>query len=197
MMVSYMGKETDKTIEVVHKWITNSLKIHNLSARQWALKAGVAPSTLQRFIAEKPWCMSASVISKLAEVVNTYPDFNPRHLASSVKRVPIMKIIKGKLELTGEEMNTASKVSDEAYILEVRWETMTQASINMGDKITVDPAIEPVKGDVVFVKYKNNFSIYEYRRSTLVARSHKPYDEIDVSLADVLGVVVEVTRTLR
>lgn len=197
MMVSYMGKETDKTVEVVHKWITNSLKIHNLSARQWALKAGVAPSTLQRFIAEKPWCMSASVISKLAEVVNSYPDFNPRDIASSVKKVPIMKIIKGKLELTGEEMNTASKVSDEAYMLEVKWETMTQASIYLGDRITVDPTLEPKRGDVVFVKYKNNFSIYEYRRSLLVARSHKPHEELDRSLADILGVVVEVTRTLR
>jgi len=189
--------ETSKTIDIVHKWIINSLKLHNMSARQWALKAGVAPSTLQRFIAEKPWCMSQSVISKLAEVVSSYPDFNPRHLASSVIKIPLMKIIKGKLELTGVEMNTASKVSNEAYIIEVRWETMTQASINMGDKITVDPAIEPVKGDVVFVKYKNSFSIYEYRRSTLVARSHKPHDEIDVSLADILGVVVEVTRSLR
>ena len=168
-------RETSKTIEVVHKWITNSLKIHNLSARQWALKAGVAPSTLQRFIA----------------------DFNPRDIASSVKKVPMMKVIKGKLELTGEEMNTASKVSDEAYMIEVKWETMTQASINLGDRITVDPTLEPKRGDVVFVKYKNNFSIYEYRRSLLVARSHKPHEELDRSLADILGVVVEVTRTLR
>ena len=189
--------DNDETIEITHKWIVKSLKIHNMSARQWALTAGIAPSTLQRFIAEKPWCMSASVISKLAKVVNTYPDFNPSNLAVKVKKVPIMNIMKGKLQMTGEYMNVTGKISDESYIIQVKWDTMTQASINEGDMITIDPTIEPDIGDIVFVKNKNSFSIYEYRQTVLVSRSHSKHEDIDVSLVDILGVAVAVTRSLR
>ena len=48
------------TIGRVHDWVLATLKSKGWSARKWAIDSKVAPSTLQRFISEKPWCLSLS-----------------------------------------------------------------------------------------------------------------------------------------
>ncbi len=83
------------TLGAVHDWVCNTLKNKDWSARKWAIQAGVAPSTLQRFIAEKPWCLSQTVISKLASVSGTYPDVSPKVLVSKIKSLPVMAYKKG------------------------------------------------------------------------------------------------------
>ena len=50
-----------ETTDVVHEWVVSTLKAKGWSARKWAIQSGVAPSTLQRFISEKPWCLSQTV----------------------------------------------------------------------------------------------------------------------------------------
>ena len=43
-----------ETLEKVHDWVLHTMKIKGWSARKWAMDSGVGPSTLQRFIKEKP-----------------------------------------------------------------------------------------------------------------------------------------------
>jgi hypothetical protein len=185
------------TLEIVHSWVLNTLSKKGWSARKWAMEAGVAPSTLQRFIKEKPWCLSQVVIVKLGAISKSYPDFpNPQALVSKVKHLPIMVFRKGALMETEKTVVTTEDISPRAYAIPVQWETMDLAGYHLGDTIVVDPDIKPQNGKTVLIQFKNKIQIMEYRTPYLLPRSSKSQKEIDVGLVDIMGVVVQLIRNV-
>ena len=183
------------TIGRVHDWVQSTLKKKGWSARKWAIESGVAPSTLQRFIKEKPWCLSQTIIVKLGAISKSYPDFpNPKALVSKVKHLPIMVFRKGALMETDKTIVTTEDISPRAYAIPVQWETMDLAGYHVGDTIVVDPDIKPQNGKTVLIQFKNKIQIMEYRTPYLLPRSSKSQQEIDVGLVDIMGVVVQLIR---
>ena len=187
-----------ETLEKVHDWVLHTMKIKGWSARKWAMESGVAPSTLQRFIKEKPWCLSQTVIAKLGAVSKSYPDFpNPIALVSKIKTLPVMVFKKGALMETDKSIVTTENISPKAYAIPIQWATMDQAGFNIGDTIVVDPDMKPVSGKCVLIQYKNKIQIMEYRTPYLLPRSSdKSQKEIDVGLVDIMGVVVQLIRSV-
>jgi SOS-response transcriptional repressor LexA len=183
------------TIGRVHDWVLQTLNKKGWSARKWAMESGVAPSTLQRFIKEKPWCLSQTVISKLGAVSKSYPDFpNPTALVSKVKTLPIMVYKKGALMETDKTIVTTEDISPRAFAIPVQWNTMDLAGYHVGDTIVVDPDIKPKDGKTVLIQFKNKIQIMEYRTPYLLPRSAQSQQEIDVGLVDIMGVVVQLIR---
>ena len=183
------------TLGKVHDWVLHTLSKKGWSARKWAIEAGVAPSTLQRFIKEKPWCLSQTVIAKLGTVSKSYPEFpNPKILVSKIKTLPVMAFKKGALMETDKSIVTTEDISPKAYAIPVQWDTMDQAGFNIGDIIVVDPDIKPQNGKTVLIQFKNKIQIMEYRTPYLLPRSSKSQQEIDVGLVDIMGVVVQLIR---
>ena len=176
----------DSTTDVVYKWVIATLKSKGWSARKWAIDSGIAPSTLQRFISEKPWCLSQTVISKLAKISKSYPEFTDhKRLVSKIKTIPVMVFKKGAL------METNSTV------VTTQGNTMDQAGFNVGDMIVVDPKQLPANGKTVLIQYKNKIILMEYRTPYLLPRStDKSQSEIDVGLVDIMGVVVQLIRNV-
>ena len=185
------------TIDIVHDWVTSTLKAKGWSARKWSMDSGVAPSTLQRFIAEKPWCLSQTVISKLALTSKSYPNVNPKILVSKIKTLPVMVFKKGVLMETTETIVTTQDISIKAFVIPVQHATMDLAGYYIGDRIVVDPDIKPTDGKTVLIQYKNKIQIMEYRTPYLLCRSSdKSQSELDIGLVDIMGVVVQLIRTV-
>jgi hypothetical protein len=174
-----------------------TLKAKGWSARKWAMDSGVAPSTLQRFIAEKPWCLSQTVISKLALTSKSYPNVSPKVLVSKLKNIPVMVFKKGVLMETNKTIVTTEDISPRAFAIPVQWKTMDLAGYYVGDTIVVNPDIKPTNGKTVLIQYKNKIQIMEYRTPYLLPRSSdKSQKEIDIGLVDIMGVVVQLIRTV-
>lgn len=185
----------NQTLEKVHVWVTNTLRQKNWSARKWAMQSGVAPSTLQRFIAEKPWCLSQTVISKLALVSGTYPDLDPKTIVSDIKKIPVMVIKKGALMETEKTVATLEDISSKAFAIPISTNSMDLAGYIVGDIIVVDPDKKPINGKAVLVQYKNTIKVMEYRTPYLLPRSSdKSQKEIDIGLVDIIGVVIQLIR---
>ena len=186
------------TIGRVHDWVLATLKSKGWSARKWAIDSKVAPSTLQRFISEKPWCLSQTVIAKLASTSKSYPDFpNPRILVSKIKTIPVMVFKKGALMETEATVVTTQNISSKAYAIPVQSNTMDQAGFNIGDTIVVDPDKKPTNGKTVLIQYKNKLQLMEYRTPYLLPRSSdQSQKEIDMGLVDIMGVVVQLIRNV-
>jgi len=186
-----------ETLEKVHEWVTSTLVDKGWSARKWAMKAGVAPSTLQRFIAEKPWCLSQTVIAKLANISRTYPELSPKLFVSSVKRLKLMKFTKGTLMETNKTVATTQDVSPRAFAIPVQTNTMDLAGYIPGDIIVVDPDMKPINGKAVLIQNNNKIQIMEYRTPYLLPRSSdKSQKELDVGFVDIMGVVVQLIRNV-
>jgi lambda repressor-like predicted transcriptional regulator len=186
------------TTDIVHDWATSTLARKGWSARKWALDSGVAPSTLQRFINEKPWCLSQTVIVKLGSVSKSYPKFNdPTLLVSKVKTMSVMAFRKGALMETDKTIVTTADISAKAYAIPVQSSTMDQAGFNIGDTIVVDPDRKPTNGKTVLIQYKNKIQLMEYRTPYLLPRSSdQSQKEIDMGLVDIMGVVVQLIRNV-
>lgn len=187
-----------ETTDVVHKWVIATLKNKHWSARKWAIESGVAPSTLQRFIKEKPWCLSQTVISKLARISKSYPEFSDhKQLVSKIKTIPLMVFKKGALMETDNTVVTTQNISLKAYAIPVQSNTMDQAGFNIGDTIVVDPDTRPTNGRCVLIQYKNKIQLMEYRTPYLLPRSSdQSQKEIDMGLVDIMGVVVQLIRNV-
>jgi len=183
-------------LEIIHTWVVETLKQNDWSAREWAMKANVAPSTLQRFIKEKPWVLSATVISKLSSVSGTFPELNP--LDDSIKIKPvilqIMGVKKGNLVVTKQTTNAFGEFGPNAYAIPVSWDTMDMAGYRKGDMVHIDPDQDYKSGDELLIKTKNSIAIYELQQHLLIARSSKKYETLDIAIVDVLGKVVSMTR---
>ena len=187
-----------ETTDVVHEWVVSTLKAKGWSARKWAIQSGVAPSTLQRFISEKPWCLSQTVISKLAKLSRNYPKFKDhKQLVSDFKTIPVMVYYKGSIMETDDNVVLTQDISADAYAIQVTCNTMDQAGFFIGDTIIVDPKRLPESGKTVMVEYKNKLLIMEYRTPYLLPRSSdKSRKEIDEGLVDFKGVVVQLIRNV-
>lgn len=183
-------------LDIIHGWVVDTLKQNEWSAREWAMKANVAPSTLQRFIKEKPWVLSATVISKLSSVSGTFPELNP--LDSSIKIKPvilqIMGVKKGTILETKHTTNAFGEFGPNAYAIPVSWDTMDMAGYRKGDMVHIDPDQDYKSGDELLIKTKNSIAIYELQQHLLIARSSKKYETLDIAIVDVLGKVVSMTR---
>ena len=183
-------------LDIIHLWVVDTLKQNDWSAREWAMKSNVAPSTLQRFIKEKPWVLSATVISKLSSVSGTFPELNP--LDDSIKIKPvilqIMGVKKGILVVTKQTTNAFGEFGPNAYAIPVSWDTMDMAGYRKGDMVHIDPDQDYKSGDELLIKTKNSIAIYELQQHLLIARSSKKYETLDIAIVDVLGKVVSMTR---
>jgi len=183
------------TLEIVHDWVSTTLDGNNWSAREWALKANVAPSTLQRFIKEKPWCLSATIIAKLSSVSGTFPELNAVDSSLKIKPVviPIMGIKKGRFVATGKNHNSYGGSGPNSFAIPIQWDTMDLAGYKMGEIIVVDPDEDYKDGDVLLIKTDKKIALYEIQQHMLLTRSTKSQETYDVGLVDVLGVVMEKT----
>jgi len=182
------------TLEIVHKWVVTTLEQNNWSARQWALKSGIAPSTLQRFINEKPWVLSATIIAKLSSVCGTFPELYAVDDSLKIKPV-ILKIMgtkKGNLVPTGNNFNAFGEFGANAFAIPVSWDTMDMSGYRKGDIVVVDPDVEYTSGDDLLIKTTKTIAVYEIQEHFLIARSSKKYDTLDIGLVDVLGRVMQV-----
>ena len=180
------------TLDIVHEWVVSTLKQNNWSAREWALKANVAPSTLQRFIKEKPWVLSATIITKLSKVSGTFPELYS--VDSSLKIKPVMLQImgtkKGILVSTNKTTTAFGEFGPNAFAIPVQWDTMDLAGYRKGDMVHIDPDADYKSGDELLIKTTSSIAVYELQEHILIARSTKRYDTLDIGLVDVLGKVV-------
>jgi len=182
------------TLEVVHGWVVSTLRQNNWSARQWAMKAGVAPSTLQRFIAEKPWVLSATVITKLSAVSGTFPNLSSVDDSIKIKPVSLQVkgIKKGNLVDTKNHTTAFGEFGPNAFAIPVSWDTMDLAGYRKGDMVHIDPDKEYKSGDELLIKTPSSIAVYELQQHMLIARSSKRYETLDIGLVDVLGRVMAV-----
>tara|TARA_Y100001963_G_C6724350_1_gene420692 strand:- start:751 stop:1320 length:570 start_codon:yes stop_codon:yes gene_type:complete len=179
-------------LEEVHRWVTQSLKHNNMSAREWALKAGVAPSTLQRFIKEKPWVLSATTIQKLSVVTNTFPNLSATDdsLKLEMKSLPLKANKKGKIVDTKDTYPVFGTFGPKAFAIPIGWKTMDLAGFKIGEIIVIDPDEKPKDGDVVLVKLTNSDGLFEVQQHMLLTRSTITNETHDSGLVDVIGKVV-------
>lgn len=193
------SKKDNESLEAVHSWVLKTMKKKGWSARYWAIEAGVGASTLQRFIKEKPWCLSATTIGLLGAKAGSYPFENPKEVGMTTKTIALMEIKGKEMRETEQTIRTTERISDKAFAVPVAWNTMDDAgrqSIYPGDIIVVEPNKKPSKGQVVMIKNRDSFSIYEYQHPYLLPRSTNQKTQIDVALVDILGVVVQVIRDM-
>lgn len=98
---------------------------------------------------------------------------------------------------TTETIVTTEDISPQAFVIPVQYATMDLAGYYIGDRIVVDPDVKPKDGKTVLIQYKNKIQIMEYRTPYLLPRSSdKSQSEIDVGLVDIMGVVVQLIRTV-
>mgnify|MGYP003132104232 FL=1 len=181
-----------KTIAIIQEWIMQIQEQHNLSLREWALKAAVDPSTLQKFMKHGTTPLSTTVLSKLGNVVNSYPKLDKISLPLD-QSYPVYEVVDNELKITVKRIPTMEAHGNKSYWVLVQWDSMNLRGFITGEYILVDPEQKPNKGDIVLIKNREEFCIYEYNQPYLVSFTSKPeqYPTIDVALIDVLGVVKE------
>ena len=157
------------------------------SLRQWAIRAKVEPSTLQKFVYQDPdHMLSMAVIAKLAAVSGSYPELNRKEMTE----VPFFDIEKDDLVRKGHTKTTKT-AGPNAFAVPVLWDTMNQRGFFVEDVVVVDPDRKPTKGDVVLVKTTRRIALYEYNEPYLLAKSSTQHPNLDMGLVDILGTVTE------
>ncbi len=161
--------EPDKAIKT---WMVNVLQETGMSATEWARKAGVAPTTLTRFLGKRktladndePFVTSTKSLCKLIAVVGSAPDFLSESLIYRVKM-------------------------EDDY--------MTRAGILPGDLLTINPALEMKTNAVVAFRVGGKVSAGRYYPEHFMPDSsntrHEPLLTSDV---EILGVVVEASKQM-
>lgn len=171
----------------IQEWIVAGIEKQSMSLRELAIKAGVDPSTLQKFCNQNPdHCLSMSIVEKLGRVLGNYPNLNP---SQDFVELDYYEVEENKMVRKGTRRTSAEGFGPNSYKVLVVWNTMNQRGVFPGDVIVVDPDRKPIQGDMVFVKDNETFTLYEYNLPYLLTKSSESYPNLDISLVDVLGTI--------
>lgn len=179
----------------IKAWVlTNS---QNMSLREWAIKADVDPSTLQKYMrAGCKHTISVSVLAKLADVIGDMPALLSSVSTKADRKVPVKKLVNGVLMKNGEvtDVPNGIDVGLKGYALKCEWNSMNLKGIVEGDTLYINPDRKPNLGDIVLVFADKELTLREYQIPYLLPRSSVDHNTIDIAKADIYGVVVASIR---
>lgn len=179
----------------IKAWVLKNSK--DMSLREWALKADVDPSTLQKYMrAGCKHTISVSVLAKLADVIGDMPALLSSVSTKADRKVPVKKLVDGVLMETGEvtEVPNGIDVGLRGYAFKCEWNSMNLKGIVEGDTLYINPDRKPSEGDIVLVFANKELTLREYQIPYLLPRSSIDHTTIDVGKADIYGVVVASIR---
>ncbi|MBW8268304.1 LexA family protein [Caldovatus aquaticus] len=195
-----------ETVRRLQAWMRRAMANHHppLSAEAWANKAGVAGTSITRFLKHGYPVPKTSTLAKLAAAIGLQP---PDLVLSADARpfIDIPVIVPALFRSGGLERAVRSSVevtrapAKFAGCVAVRITTGTGilAGILPGDLVVVDPGTEMEPGDLVVVALDTgDAAVYRVQEPWLVPATVEQVPPLRIGEAHVIGVAVQVQREL-
>lgn len=195
-----------ETIRRLQTWLRRVMVSQRppLSAEAWANKAGVAGTSITRFLRHGYPVPKTSTLAKLAGAVGLQP---PDLMLSSDSRplvdIPVIvpalfrsggleRALKAAVEVTRAPAKFAGCVA-----VRITTGTGILAGVLPGDLVVVDPGTEMEPGDLVVVALDTgDAAVYRLQEPWLVPATVEQVPPLRLSDAHVIGVAVQVQREL-
>lgn len=190
-------------------WMQGVMDDKNITASEWARKAGTSPTNITRFIRERKFTPRGSTLIKLAEVVGVSPPVlgNDDVQAYTVSIIPHVhsSALTGwngteklrRLAKEGDEVATVARISKNSFAVTLTENTMMLEGFIVGDKMVIDPDAKPRHGDKVAALHPSDKTVgcFKYKPPFLLARTvGSDSDVIEIKDRTILGVVVQQVR---
>lgn len=198
-------------------WMRQVLATRSWSPEHWAKAAGLAGSTLRRFLngGEDAPTPSLDTIQKLVDVAGFGPNIRFNDLAQARSAAKPIRILSPDLvlqmvsrkvvgDLRDHIEQCPSLISEEAgspdaYAVRIEHNSCDQLGLYRNDIVVVEPVWrrEPEAADLVIVDDFTQIMPLTYHPPLLFPRSTDPtYDPRPVDEVHVLGVICEIRRRL-
>ena len=205
---------------VLHRWMNGVLADRGWSAAAWARVAGIAPTSLTRFLRDpdRASVPGAETIGKLAWAAGSEPRLLGGTAPDPVSHVPLVSVAEARAALSGPPADVRTWLeavrhdgrprivvdagtSRRAVALRVTSRHMNAAGILPGDNVVVEPvdARPPRPGDLVLVLDGDHACAYRWHAPLLVPASSDPdcAAPIEIAGAHIIGMVTFVSRAVR
>lgn len=195
-----------ETIRRLQSWLRRVMTSQSppLSAEAWANKAGVAGTSITRFLKHGYPVPKTSTLAKLAAAVGLQPpDVVMSSESNPLVDIPLIApaiFLRGGLERAvraAVEVTRAPAKFAGCVAVRITTGTGILAGVLPGDLVVVDPATEMQPGDLVVVALDTgDAAVYRLQEPWLVPATVEQVPPLRLSDAHVIGVAVQVQREL-
>ena len=203
-------KQSEGQRRAVLDWMNTVIGEEQLSAEQWAKKAGISPTTITEFLSgNRCFLPSTATLTRMAESVGYEIKIEKKDFSEVSINYPgltELDLIKSKQTAQGYEMDVAEKVKipipnkhkpAEMVLVQVDSTLQSNAGILPGDRLIVDKTAALVPGDTIAIYCVNNGMMAGlYFPPNIVWADGSENLPINKLQGEILGKAIEVFRTL-
>lgn len=198
-----MAETRDEDRDALRSWISENLREHELSATKAAKAAGMATSTLTKFLKNDPDYTFTPTTTSVAKLERLFGRAAPRSAQGSVvlPQIEAAMVSMPKLPTSRQEAALAALAASRkgVEVWRIMGDALQAAGVMVGDVLVVDLNEPPMAGDIVCAEIHDRgsrrtvFRLYE--KPYLVAASFDPALRTPIVVDDrnviVRGVVTE------
>ena len=187
----------------VAAWLKDQMRGKGLTAEAWCRQAGIAPTTITRFLKhfESASVPSAVSLAKLGEVVDSSPRLAGKNTIE-MRVVPVYSYYEGSQKsqrgsMSVEHIEVSGDVPADCYAVIVDGTELRARSIGPGSTLIVDPNVVPQQGDIVIAGINGKLVPLVYRPPLLLTENYGPNEGHLLQDVPLFGVAIRAITQLR
>ena len=193
----------DEAVLRIGAWLRRAAAQRDISFEQWGRKAGIAPTTITRFLRDGRPVPKATTLAALANAIGEHPPELGTMTRTGMVEVPViiarMAILKGMAVAMASSVEATRTAARFAHCAAVRIsaDTAALAGVLVGDLVVFDPAAVPQPGSLVVVELSDGgVGCFRFQPPWLLPATTGHAVPLPVDGAAMLGVAVQVQRDL-
>ena len=185
----------DEPNELIRQWMLDTIREKDISAEQWARKAGVAPTTITQFLKEgHGYLPSTTTMIKLAKAVGSTITFTSPTENKGTKLVPVYEGAKGWKEKRMTSQVSIPLTESGAYAITLEAGSKINGGMMPGDRLICIPVHgSPPSGQIVAAIVSGIIGVYHYYAPLLISSEGTTIKDSD---ADIIGFVKSLIRKI-
>jgi transcriptional regulator with XRE-family HTH domain len=191
------------TEDDIAAWMRRVMEQHDLSSLAWASKAGVADTSISRFLKHGSPIPKRATLAKLAGAVGLpIPQFDAVPMETVTIPIVLGSVVfhRGLSEarMSSVESTLVTPQYKDAVAATVTADTAAGRGIHLRDLLVIDTARRPQQGNMVAVAFSDGtVGAMEWQMPFLLPRGGTlPVRRADDPLLKIIGVCVELKRSL-
>ncbi len=140
-------QSVEKKRKIIRVWLRDVMQSQNMSAYEWATKAGTSPTNITRFLKDSKYMPSSKTLAKLSAVCGSSPDAN-------IDAPGITRTLE-VLNMDGNRLKYVNVYDVQGKVAAYQLSGPTGygiGGIGMGDTVLVDLETKPKTNDVVLIR---------------------------------------------
>ncbi len=140
-------QSVEKKRKIIRVWLRDVMQSQNMSAYEWATKAGTSPTNITRFLKDSKYMPSSKTLAKLSAVCGSSPDAN-------IDAPGITRTLE-VLNMDGNRVKYVNVYDVKGKVAAYQLSGPTGfgvGGIQMGDTVLVDLESKPKTNDIVLIR---------------------------------------------